>query len=238
MNRLFPLTLILTFILACSVISAAPTAPSDTIVVTSAASGGAGAVGTLTWAIYQANYGAASSYNITFNLPPSANEINITLTETLFIARPMHIDGTTQQGYAGQPRIRINCGGLASGFNIVGPGNGLPGGGGSTIQGFRITNYSSNAITISKNANANVIASNQIGFTPSGSTFLRNVTTFAHCRGIGIQSNSNVIRDNTISGVDNGVTIGDDITRPRVRPTQVTSSSETSSEQTRPARAK
>ena len=78
-----------------------------------------------------------------------------------------------------------------------------------------------------------MIASNQIGFTPSGSTFLRNVTTFAHCRGIGIQSNSNVIRDNTISGVDNGVTIGDDITAPDGYDSRVTSSSETSSEQTR-----
>ncbi len=214
MKSLFPILVI--FVLACGAISPVPAATSSTIVVTSAASGGSGAVGTLTWAIYQANYGGAASYNITFNLPPSAGEIQITLTETLFIARPMHIDGTTQQGYAGQPRIRINCGGLPSGFHIVGPGNGLPGGGGSTIKGFRITNYSSNAITIAKGANANVIANNQIGFAPGGSpgTFQRNVTTFPGCRGIGIQSNSNVIRDNTISGVDNGITVGDDINMP------------------------
>src|SRR4051812_23130607 len=180
MKSLFSLTSILTFFVGCCAINAAPQTVG-TIVVTSSASGGAGSVGTLTWAIYQANYGAANSYNITFNLPASANEIQITLTETLYIARPMTINGTTQQGYAGQPRIRINCGGLASGFQIVGPGNGLPGGGGSTIKGFRITNYSSNAITISHGANANLIANNQIGFTPGSvtGTFLRNVTTFA-----------------------------------------------------------
>jgi len=215
MKSLFSLTSILTFFLSCCATSATP-ATTGTVVVTSAASGGAGSVGTLTWAIYQANYGAANSYNITFNLPASANEIQITLTETLFIARPMNIDGTTQQGYAGQPRIRINCGGLASGFQIVGPGNGLPGGGGSTIKGFRMSNYSSNAITISRGANANLIANNQIGFVPGSvpGTFQRNVTTFAGCRGIGIQSSSNIIRDNVISGVDNGVTIGDDINAP------------------------
>lgn len=218
MKNLFSLIVILVLFLACRVINATP-ATTGNIVVTSAASGGPGAVGTLTWAIYQANYGNANSfYNITFNLPPSGSEINITLTETLYIARPMHINGTTQQGYTGQPRIRINCGGLPSGFNIVPAGTNTPGGGGSTIEGFRITNYSSNAITISKGANANVIARNQIGFTPSGNTFLRNVTTFHDCRGIGIQSNSNVIRDNIISGVSNGVTIGDPITSPTPTP--------------------
>jgi hypothetical protein len=213
MKNLFSLIIITASFLRYCVVSAAP-ATTGTVVVTSAASGGSTAVGTLTWAIYQANYGTAGFYDITFNLPPSANEIQITLTETLFIARPMHINGTTQQGYAGQPRIRINCGGLASGFNIVPAGSGLPGGGGSTIEGFRITNYSSNAITISKGANANVIAKNQIGFTPSGNTFVRNVTAFPGCRGIGIQSNSNIIRDNIISGVDNGITIGDSISAP------------------------
>jgi hypothetical protein len=110
--------------------------------------------------------------------------------------------------------IRINCSQFASGFTIVPAGSGLPGGGGSTIQGFRITNYSSNAITIFKGADSNVIANNEIGFAPlpvSG-TYLKNTTVAPQCRGIGIQSSSNTIRGNTISGVDNAITLAGDIT--------------------------
>ena len=52
---------------------------------------------------------------------------------------------------------------------------GLPGGGGSTIQGFRIINYSSNAITIFNGADGNTVADSQIGFTPLAA---HNLITF------------------------------------------------------------
>ena len=194
---------------------------TKTIVVNSAASAGPAAVGTLTWAIYQANYQGADLNYINFAIPGVTAEVEIALTETLYLARPTIINATTQPGYAGQPLIRINCtpvGGipLASGFNIVPAGGGLPGGAGSTIQGFRIINYSSNAITLSRGADGNVIANNQIGFVPVAGTgtFLRNDTLFPACRGLGIQSSGNTIRGNTISGVSNAITLGDDIGAP------------------------
>jgi hypothetical protein len=184
-------------------------------------------MGTLTWAVYQANYSGGDINYINFNIPRVSGEVEITLTETLYIARPMIINATTEPGYAGQPLIRINCGGLSSGFNIVSTATGVPplssgvasSGAGSTIQGFRIVNFRSNAITVSRGADSNLIANNQLGFTPLAlaGTFLRNVTLFPGCRGIGIQSSSNIVRDNTISGVDNAITVGDDIAAPTGR---------------------
>jgi hypothetical protein len=188
---------------------------TKTYVVTSA--GGSSSVeGTLPWAVFQANYFGADLNYINFDILGDADEIEITLTDTLYVARPMIIDGTSQSGYSDHPRIRINCNSVASGFAIVPVGSGLPGGGGSTIQGFRIINYSSNAITIFNGADGNTVADSQIGFTPLAApgTFSKNVTLFPGCRGIGIASNSNTIRGNTISGVDNAITLGDDINNP------------------------
>lgn len=195
---------------------------TKTFVVTSAVSAGPSIPGTLTWAIYQANYQGADVNFINFNIPPVSGEIEITLTETLYLARPMIIDATTEPGYAGQPVIRINCAGLNSGFNIVPASAGIPPlstgaastGGGSTIRGFRIINYASNAITLSRGADGSTVADNCLGFQPLlvPGTFLKNSTLFPGARGLGIQSSSNVIRGNTISGVDNAVTLGEDIT--------------------------
>jgi hypothetical protein len=186
-----------------------------TFLVTSAESGNPSATGTLIWAIYQANYFGADLNYINFNIPHTTGEIEITLPETLYIARPMVINGATEPGYSGQPLIRINCNQFASGFAIVPAGSGLPGGGGSTIQGFRIINYSSNAITIFMSADSNLIANNHIGFTPLGNgTYFKNTSVSPQCRGIGIESNNNVIRGNTISGTHNAITLGFDINLP------------------------
>ena len=171
--------------------------------------------GTLTWAVYQANYLGADINYINFNIP-GTGEIEIVLTEPLYIARRMVINAGTQSGnpdYAGSPLIRINCNQFASGFTIVPAGSGLPGGGGSTIQGLRIINYSSNAITIFRGADSNLIANNHIGFAPLPvpGTYFKNTTVSPLCRGIGIESNNNMIRRNTISGVHNAITLGFDI---------------------------
>lgn len=172
--------------------------------------------GSLTWAVYQANYQGADINYINFNIPGTTGEVEIVLTEPLYVARPMVINAGTQSGnpaYAGPPLIRINCNSFASGFTIVPAGSGLPGGGGSTIQGFRIINYSSNAITIFKGADSNLIANNHIGFAPLSApgTYFKNTTVAPTCRGIGMESSSNVIRGNTISGVHNGITLAGDI---------------------------
>ena len=193
-------------------------AASKTYVVTSLAAS-KDVPGSLTWAIYQANYQGSDINYINFSIPGVTSETEIVLTEPLYIARPTIINAASQSGsaaYAGAPLIRINCNGFASGFTIVAPGNGLPGGGGSTIQGFRIINYGSNAITILRGADSNTIADNQIGFAPLpvAGTFFRNVTVAPFCRGIGIASSSNIIRGNTISGVDNAITVGDNVDDP------------------------
>jgi hypothetical protein len=172
--------------------------------------------GSLTWAVYQANYFGADINYINFNIPGATGEVEIVLTEPLYLARPMVINAGTQSGnpnYAGAPLVRINCNMFASGFTIVPAGSGLPGGGGSTIQGFRIINFSSNAITIFRGADSNLIANNQIGFAPLSApgTYFRNTTVAPLCRGIGIESNNNMIRGNTISGVHNAITLGFDI---------------------------
>lgn len=188
--------------------------PSKTFVVTS--TGSANVPGTLTWAIYQANYQGGDINYINFNIPGVTGEAEIVLSEQLYIARPTVLNAATQSGnpnYAGPPLIRINCNKFASGFTIVPALNGLPGGGGSTINGFRIMNYTSNAITIFKGANSNVITNNHIGWAPlkTPGTYFKNTTVSPECRGIGMESSSNVIRGNTISGVHNGITLAGDI---------------------------
>ena len=220
--RAFPQTVIL-FLIFAAWVTAAAGATSKTFVVTSVL-GSKDIPNTLTWAIYQANYQGGDINHINFNIPGVTAETEITLTETLYLARPTIIDGTTQPGYAGQPLIRINCNRLDSGFIIVGVVAGIPPlsdgspstGTGSSIQGFRITNYRSNAVTILKGADSTLIANNQIGFTPLPvpGTYLRNVTLSPLCGGIGIASNSNVIRGNTISGVYNAITMGDNVDNP------------------------
>jgi hypothetical protein len=223
-TRLFPGIVILLSVFSAWCGRPVHASTTKTYLVTSA--GGSSSVpGTLPWAVFQANYFGEDINTIKFNILGGTDEIVIVLADTLYIARPMIIDGTSQPDYAGQPRIHIDCNQKASGFNIVTVtdgsippfSDGSPAtGGGSTIQGFRITDYSSNAITLSQTADGNTIADNQIGFAPlpAPGTFSKNSTLFPGCRGIGIASNSNTIRGNTISGVDNAITLGDDINNP------------------------
>ena len=215
------LSIIGTALLAVTSLSAATT---KTFLITNTSSD-KNVQGSLTWAVYQANYQGADVNKFEFKIPgTSAGEVEIVLAETLYIARPMIIDATTQPGYAGKPLIRINCSKLNSGFHIVGNVAGIPplsdgtasSGTGSSIQGFRIINYNNNAITITQGANSTLIANNYIGFGPTDSTgkYFRNVTVSPLCGGIGIQSNANVIRRNTISGAYNAITVGEDVDTP------------------------
>ena len=215
------LSIVGTALLAVTSLSAATT---KTFLVNKT-SGDKNVHGSLTWAVYQANYQGADLNKIEFKIPgTSAGEVEIVLTETLYIARPMIIDATTQAGYAGKPLIRINCSKLNSGFHIVGNVAGIPplsdgtpsSGTGSSIQGFRIINYNANAITITQGANSTLIANNYIGFGPTDASgaYFRNVSVSKLCGGIGIQSNSNVIRRNTISGTYNAIVVGEDVDTP------------------------
>ena len=99
-----------------------PADASTTYVVTSSGSLDSDP-GTLPWAISEANNATDISY-INFDIPGGSDEIAISLANTLALYRPMVIDATSQPGYSGQPRIRIDCNGISSGFTIAGPGGG------------------------------------------------------------------------------------------------------------------
>jgi hypothetical protein len=207
-----------------SQVAAVTAQTTKTFVVTSTASGSSTSEGTLIWAIYQANYQGGDINYVNFNIPNVTSEVEITLPETLYLARPTIVNGATQPGYAGHPLIRINCNRFASGFVTVGVVAGIPPlsdgspstGSGSAVQGFRIINYTSNAVTILRQANSVLVANNYIGFAPLpiAGTYFRNVTVSPLCGGIGIQSDSNVIRDNTISGAYNAIVMGEDVDNP------------------------
>ena len=193
--------------------------------------------GTLNWAVFQANYTGADVNYIKFNIPALAGDIEIILSEPLYVARLMILDATTQPGYSGRPLIRLNANGMDSAILLAGNVAGVPpysdgspatGGGnpgvhgvsaataGSTIQGFQIFNYAQNAITIFKEAEGNFIQKNWMGFVSVLGTglFTHNTTAHPGSRGLAIQSNFNTIRSNTISGVSNGIVIGEPIETP------------------------
>ncbi len=168
--------------------------------------------GSLPACIYQANYGPADFYSIKFNIP-GAGPYTISMQETIFVAQQMSIDATTQPGYSGTPLVTLNGNGLSSAI-YIGP---LVSGGQNnvnTVRGLRIINFSSNAITISSGSNGNWILNNWLGFTydsVQGKWVKNSDYGYPNTRGIGIQSSYNVIKENVISGVDNGITIGEDI---------------------------
>jgi len=207
-------------VISCLLASAGPgfAAVPGTVfyTVTSSASSGAGS---LNDTITQANYKGGDLNVINFNIPSKGGVVEIVLSQTLYIARLMVLNGFTQPGYQGSPLIRINANGNASGIALVGNVAGVPPfsdgrtatSSGSTIQGFQIVNYYSNAITIFNESQGNYIQNNWLGFyrTLSGS-YVRNVVAHPGCRGVGLRSSFNHIRNNTISGVDNGITIGED----------------------------
>lgn len=210
-------TLILVFV-ATPLSSAVP--GIKTYVVTNTASSGSGS---LNEAVFQANYNGGDLNYINFNIPSSGGVVEIILSDTLYIARPMVLNGVTQPGYAGNPLVRINANGFASAILLAGNVANVPPfsngttatSSGSTVQGFQITNYSSNAVTIFKESQGNWIQNNWMGFKQTApGTFVRNVVAHPGCRGVGMASSFNTIRHNVISGVDNGITIGDDIGSP------------------------
>ena len=72
--------------------------------------------------------------------------------------------------------------------------------------------YLANAATIFNSSQYNFIQYNWMGFRQEGATVLLNTDlgpAYKESRGVGIASSWNTIRHNTISGVDNGITVGD-----------------------------
>ncbi|MDQ6809084.1 MAG: hypothetical protein M3Z64_06615 [Verrucomicrobiota bacterium] len=230
MNRI-PLIAFALFACIAPLASANPYKTSAVFTVTSTASSRS-TPGTLNWAVFQANYYGADVNYIRFNIPKLSPQQEIVLSEQLYIARLMILDATSQPGYAGQPLIHVNANGFDSAFLLSGNVANIPpysdgstatsGGNpgvhgvsaataGTTLQGFHIYNYSSNAITILKESQGNFIQNNWMGFQQQGSNYVRNAAAHPGSRGMGIQSSFNTVRGNTISGVSNGIVIGEAI---------------------------
>jgi hypothetical protein len=185
---------LVTWLVAASTLAAVELTWAATYVVTSTADNVA--AGTLRWAIQQANANAGFD-RINFNIPGTGVR-TITLTDELYITDSVDINARSQPGYAGRPLIHINVNRRNQAFFLASTF--------ITIQGFIINNHASNGITIWPGANTNWIQFNWIGFDANGQTD----STGYEPRGIGIQSNTNTVRWNVVSGVGNGITIGYD----------------------------
>ena len=188
-----PLALLLALALV-GVAGFARSALATTYTVTKTADDGS--TGTLRWAVQQANTHVGFD-RIHFNIPGTGVQ-TIVLTGELYVTESVDIDARTQPGYTNRPLIRINVNKRNQAFFLSGQG--------ITIQGFVINNFASNGITIWPGANGSWIQYNWIGFDANGQTD----STGKEPRGVGIQSNTNVVRWNVISGVANGITIGYD----------------------------
>lgn len=162
------------------------TIPAATFTVTNTNDAG---VSSLRQAIMDAN--SNSGFDIVvFNISVGVQTINL-LTPLPDISDPVSIDGTTQNGFSGNPLIVLN------GSNVSGTGDvyGLHiTGGSSTIKGLVIVNFSNPApqgIRIDTNG-GNTVQGCYVGVGANGTTRARN-----H-RGIVITSSDNLIGGATI----------------------------------------
>ena len=147
----------------------------------------------------------ASLKTIRFNLPGSG-PWTITVSRTLFVIAPVLIDGTSQPGYDGAfNRIYVEgAAGISSVFLLTAHS-------GTTIKGLGLYNYDANGVTIWKDSNWNFVDDDYIGFKKTSSGILHNSARAGLCAGIGIQGNYNKVRRTTVSGVYNGIIIGEAI---------------------------
>ncbi len=163
--------------------------------------------GSLSAAVNVAN-SSPSVKTITLNLPGSG-PWTIT-TATLFIDAPVIIDGTSQRGYDGAfNRVYVEgATGVSSVFYLRHHG-------GTYIKGLGIYNYDNNGVTIVAGADWNFVDDCYIGFKKTASgMILHNTVRAPLCAAVGIQGNYNKVRRSTISGVYNGINIGEAIESP------------------------
>ena len=145
---------------------------------------------------------------IGFNLPGSG-PWTITITSSLHIVAPVTVDGTTQPGYDGAfNRIYVEG---AAGVNEI---FFLQAHDGTTIKGLGLYNYNANGVTIWNDSNWNFIDDDYIGFKKTNIGVSHNNVRAPSCAGVGIQGNYNKVRRTTISGVYNGINVGEAIEKP------------------------
>src|SRR5438477_4567611 len=150
----------------------------------------------------------SSLKTIRFNLPGSG-PWTITIMSSLHALAPVFIDGTTQPGYDGAFN-RIYLEGTAGVNEIFF----LQAHDGTTIKGLGLYNYNVNGVTIWNDSNWNFLDDDYIGFKKTANGIVLNTPRSPDCAGVGIQSNYNKVRRTTISGVYNGINVGEAIEKP------------------------
>jgi len=85
---------------------------------------------------------------------------------------------------------------------------------GTTIKGLGLYNYNANGVTIWNDSDWNFIDDDYIGFKKTNIGVSHNNVRAPSCAGVGIQGNYNKVRRTTISGVYNGINVGEAIEKP------------------------
>ena len=180
-------------------------APSNFLVTNTLDSG----PNSLRWAIEQANAKVGLDY-VTFSIPGSGLQ-NIVVGSTLPITDQVVVDGTTQAGYGSPgPRVYVRGGATVETLFSLGSGSGW-----STIQGLGLMDYGTVAITTTTSAQGSWIQYNWIGFyRADDGTVTVNSALHPMSRGLTLQTSWTTVRWNTISGVQEGIVIGDDLDAP------------------------
>jgi hypothetical protein len=176
--------------------------PPPVFVVTTTADSGPGS---LREAIQAANATEVLDY-VEFAIPgPGIHDI--LLASPLELTELTVVDGKSQPGYAGAPRIYVSGNGVVSDVFRLG-GNSS----GSTLQGLGITGFAASGVLIAPASEGNWIQENWIGFRrDDDGTAILNSATAIGSRGVSVQSQANIIRLNAIAGVDDGIVLGDDV---------------------------
>ncbi|MEJ7637842.1 MAG: hypothetical protein WKF75_07650 [Singulisphaera sp.] len=175
--------------------------------------------GSLPWAVQQSNYTTRGLDYITFKIP-GAGVHPIILNETLYLNDHVVIDGTSQLANNGSPLIYVQ--GVVTGsrpvpslFLLQNDPSQDTNSSGSTIQGLGMYSYTANAVTIFAGSTGNFIQNNWMGFYLDGTNgngpYLTTAVSNTTPAGVGVQSSFNTIRGNTISGVFNGIIMGEDL---------------------------
>jgi len=183
----------------------------STITVTNT-SGDPATPGSLPWAVHRANDSSPGMDWIQFNLQGSAPFI-IDIGASIYVNDQTVIDGKSQPGYAGAPLIVVRGNASVQSIFVLNsdPANNITSSG-STIQGLAMSNFTSNGVTIFSSSQGNLIQDDYLGFyyDASGAVHTNREFTSQPAAGVGIQSSFNTLRYNTISGVYNGVNVGED----------------------------
>lgn len=191
-------------------------------------SGSSSSHGSLPWALKQANLSSISAI-IKFDIKPGGKIHRIELEDRLWINETVDIKGTSQPGYSNRVLIQIDANGLPNVFTVLNDDAVGVGGSNSQISGLQLFGFTKNAIATQPGADNITISDNYIGFywdfeknkwwrnfeANLSDWEIENISNpvygdYIQAIGIGIQSSYNIVKNNVISGVHNGISIGYD----------------------------